>query len=126
MPLPGWLASFNRRVTNRVTLTVAGQLPGLGIVTHAGRTSGKRYRTPVNVFRHGNLYAIALTYGADRDWVRNVVAAGGCELKAGGRTIRLHDPRIVVDESRSHVPGPLRPVLGVLGVSQFMELTEVP
>ena len=46
-----WVAAFNLAVTNRITTRFAGRLPGFGIVTHAGRKSGKLYRTPVNVFR---------------------------------------------------------------------------
>ena len=44
-------------------LHLARWLPGFGVVEHAGRRSGRRYRTPVNVFRPGASYVIALTYG---------------------------------------------------------------
>jgi hypothetical protein len=80
-----WLAKFNIAVTNRVTSLFAGWLPGFGILTHVGRKSGKVYRTPVNVFRVPTAFIIALTYSSQSEWVKNVLAAGGCELKTRGK-----------------------------------------
>ncbi len=124
MPLPGWLARFNRRVTNRVTKPLVETLPGFAVVMHTGRRSGRRYRTPVNLFRSGDGYAIALTYGHDRDWVRNVMAARGCEVQTRGRTIRLEEPRIVTDPRVTPVPAAIRPILQAFRVTEFMELKE--
>jgi deazaflavin-dependent oxidoreductase (nitroreductase family) len=126
MPLPGWLAELNRNVTNRITRPVAGRLPGFAIVIHTGVRTGKRYRTPVNLFRVGDRYVIALTYGRDRDWVRNVVAAGGCEVETRGEPVRLTDPRIVRDDRQRSVPLPVRPLLKAIGVSEFLELRPSP
>jgi hypothetical protein len=67
-------------------------------------------------------YVIALTYGRDRDWVRNVLAAGGCEVETRGHLIHLAHPRIVIDKQRSLVPQPIRPILKAIGVTEFMEL----
>ena len=116
------MARFNRRVTNHLTWPVACWLPGFGIVVHTGRTSKRRYRTPVNVFKMPDGYVIALTYGADSDWVKNVLAAGGCELIARGRQHHLTSPRIVHDDSRGSVPLLVRPALRLLRVSHFMHL----
>jgi hypothetical protein len=76
------MAAVNRRITNRVTGPLAPRLPGFGVIVHAGRTSGRMYRTPVNVFRVPGGYLVALTYGTNSEWVRNVVAAGGCDRDA--------------------------------------------
>ena len=65
------------------------RLPGFGVVVHTGRRTHRQYRTPVNVFRRADRYIIALTYGPDADWVRNVRASGGCELETRGHTLRL-------------------------------------
>ncbi len=75
-----WLAKINITFTNRITGLFAGWLPGFGILTHIGRKSGKVYRIPVNVFRASNSFIIALTYSSQSEWVKNVLAAGGCEL----------------------------------------------
>ena len=76
-----WVAAFNLAVTNRITSRFADRLPGFGILTHVGRKSGKVYRTPVNVFRAPEGFLVALTYGRESEWVKNVVAAGGARLR---------------------------------------------
>ncbi len=126
MALGRRMATFNRHVTNRVLGGAATRLPGFGVVLHVGRRSGRRYRTPVNVFRAPNGYVMALTYGSDAEWVRNVVAAGGCELVTRGRTVRLVSPRLFRDERRARMPAPVRVVLGLARVSEFLELSLAP
>ena len=116
------LAHFNRRVTNHITRPLAKWLPGFGVVVHRGRTSGQTYRTPVNVFRVADGYVIALTYGADSDWVKNVLAAGGCELITRGRIVGLTEPEIRHDEQRRPVPHVVRVALRLLLVEDFMHL----
>jgi deazaflavin-dependent oxidoreductase (nitroreductase family) len=120
MPLPKALARFNRKVTNPVLRHVAGRLPGFAILIHVGRRSGTVRSNPVNLFRHGDRYAIALTYGRDAQWVKNVLAAGGCEVLTVSRRIALTAPRIVQDESL--VPAPVRPILRAVRVSDFLVL----
>ncbi len=124
MPLPGWLARFDRRVLNRLTRPFAAWLPGFAVVGHTGRRSRRRYRTPVNLFRSGDAYVIALSYGPESDWVRNVIAAGGCDVESRGRTIHLEDPRIVTDPTVTLVPAAIRPILKTVRVTDFLVLKE--
>jgi hypothetical protein len=42
-------------------------MPGLGVVVHRGRRSGRVYQTPVNVFATEDGYVVALTYGPDAE-----------------------------------------------------------
>jgi deazaflavin-dependent oxidoreductase (nitroreductase family) len=120
MPLPKRLARFNLRVTNRVLGPLAERLPGFGIVIHTGRRSGTVRRTPVNVFRSGERYVIALTYGADSQWVRNVLAAGEFDVEVRGRRVHLTAPEVVRDDTRRLVPPPVRIPLRAAGVSEFL------
>jgi deazaflavin-dependent oxidoreductase (nitroreductase family) len=117
------VAAFNRRVTNRVTGPFAGWLPGFGVVTHVGRRSGRPYRTPVNLFAAPGGYLIALPYGRDSDWVRNVLAAGGCDVRTRGRVRHLTEPEVVHDPARASVPPPVRAILGLIGVDDFLKLS---
>ena len=87
-----WVAAFNLAITNRITSRFANRLPGFGILTHEGRKPGKLYRTPVNVFREADGFLIALTYGRECEWVKNVLAAGGCELETRGVRYQLSAP----------------------------------
>lgn len=113
---------FTMRVVNPITRLVAGWLPGFGIVRYVGRTSGKSYRTPMNVFRDGDDYVFALTYGADVQWVKNVLAAGTCELETMGKVVPLRDPVVFTDASRRLMPLPVRFVLGLLRVTEFLRM----
>ena len=122
MPLPKALARFNLVVTNPVARRVAGRLPGFAIVTHVGRRSGRTFRTPVNLFRVDERYVIALTYGSDTQCVRNVLAAGECEVETRAERIHLVGPELVHDPGREFVPAPVRPILRVLDVDDFMVL----
>ena len=124
MPIPMAVARFNKRVTNRLTGPIAGWMPGFGIVVHRGRTSGREYRTPINIFKRRGGYAAALTYGPESQWVKNVLAAGGCEIETGSRLVRLTHPRVVRDSRRRLVPLPLRPILDLMGVDAFLLLDQ--
>lgn len=122
MPLPDGLARFNRVVTNRITRLVAGHVPGFGIVIHEGRRSRQEYRTPVNLFRRDGGFEIALTYGPDSDWVKNVLAAGGAEVKYRGQIHRLTNPRMVQNPRDTAVPSTVRLILRFLKVDRFLLL----
>ena len=118
-----WVAAFNLAVTNRITSRFAARLPSFGILTHVGRKSGRVYRPPVNVFRVPEGFLIALTYGRDSEWVRNVLAAGGCELETQGVRYRLSAPTIVHDPTQRRFPLPVRIVLWLIGANDFMQLS---
>jgi deazaflavin-dependent oxidoreductase (nitroreductase family) len=123
MPAPRSIARVNKHFTNRLTLRVAGYLPGFAIVSHVGRKSGRPYRTPVNAFRTDGGYIIALTYGAQSDWVKNVLAAGSCELQTRGGQVCLFDPIIVTDDSKDWAPLLVRLILGLIDAPQYMRLS---
>jgi deazaflavin-dependent oxidoreductase (nitroreductase family) len=118
-----WVAAFNLAVTNRITSRFAARLPGFGILTHIGRKSGRVYRTPVNVFRAPEGFLIALTYGRESKWVKNVLAAGGCELETRGVRYHLSAPTIVHDPTRRRFPLPVRIVLRLIGANDFMQFS---
>jgi hypothetical protein len=75
------------------------------------------------VFRRGNRFVIALTYGRDSQWVQNVLAANGCELITQNGKLRLSHPHVFQDGRRENMPAFVRIVLGFLNVSDFLELT---
>lgn len=122
MPLPKALTRFNRRVANPVARRFA-RMPPMALVVHVGRTSGKEYRTPVLAFPAAEGFAIALTYGRDVDWLKNVLAAGGCSVVRWGRTVELANPRVVGWTTGSlYMPVPVRVVLLGLQVRDFLLL----
>ena len=119
-------APVTTRVLNPVALLVAGRVPGFAILTHVGRRTGRRYRTPLMVFRRGDSYVVALGSGADVQWVRNVVAAGGGELEMRGRIVEVTEPRIWRDPSMRPLSPPLRWIGSAIGLTEFLALRECP
>jgi deazaflavin-dependent oxidoreductase (nitroreductase family) len=126
MPIPRIVGQWNKVGLNRVTRRIAPWMPGLGVVVHRGRRTGNVYETPVNVFAAEDGYVLALTYGPDTDWVKNVLAAGGCELRTRGRVIRLTSPRLFHDETRRDIRPLERQVLRIISVADFLSLKVAP
>jgi deazaflavin-dependent oxidoreductase (nitroreductase family) len=87
---------FNRRFINPSQMKTAGT-PGAyaGVIRHVGRRSGRVYETPVGPFATDDGFVIALPYGANSDWVKNVLAAGSARLVTEGQTYEVDQPEIV-------------------------------
>jgi deazaflavin-dependent oxidoreductase (nitroreductase family) len=117
------VAAFHRAITNRIAIRFAARLPGFAIVTNVGRKSGRLYHTPVNVFREPDGFLIALTYGRDSGWVRNVLAAGGCQLETRRAPYQLSAPTIVHDPSRRRFPFIVRIVLRLIKANDCLQLS---
>jgi deazaflavin-dependent oxidoreductase (nitroreductase family) len=123
MRIPRQVASFNRRFLNPLTLRLAGR-GSMADLEHVGRTSGRTYHTPLMAFRDGDTLTIALTYGPDVQWLKNVTAAGGCRMRLGGQRLVLGTPRRLEPvDGLGRTPNPQRLLLGrVIGCRDFIEL----
>jgi deazaflavin-dependent oxidoreductase (nitroreductase family) len=106
MPASRKVARFNKRYLKHPFLRVAGRLPGFGNFGHVVRNSGRAYRVPVSVFRTDDGYIVALTHGPEADWVKNVLAAGSCELQTRRRAL-LFEPHFETDEAKNWAPLPV-------------------
>ena len=129
LPFPRQVAWLNKHVTNRILGPVAWYLPTFGRIEHVGRTSGRRYVSPMMGFRSDDRrrMTFALTYGADAQWVKNALAAG--ELTFDSRwSGRLHlvDPHLVHDPKRRAMPGIVRRMLSLARVDDFLETSIDP
>ena len=82
---------------NSVALRLAGRrfVPVWIVLTHRGRRSGAEYRVPLALIADEPDFLIALPWGRSTDWVRNVVAAGGCRVRWRGRDYECADPQFV-------------------------------
>ena len=123
MRLPRALARFNRRVTNPVLGGLLGRTPPFATIVHRGRRTGRSYRTPVAAFGHPEGFVVALTYGADAQWVRNVVAADGCVLERAGQllTVSGAEVRPRGDEAGA-LPAVVRPALAAARLEHVLVL----
>jgi deazaflavin-dependent oxidoreductase (nitroreductase family) len=128
MQLPQWLARFNRHVTNPIQRLWAGWIPLHCILEHVGRRSGKAYRTPLVVFsadvdgQPG--IAILLTYGPNRDWLKNIAAAGSGRVRRYGKTFGVANAQVMMkSEAAPHVVRRWRPIFARLPFDKAVLLT---
>jgi deazaflavin-dependent oxidoreductase (nitroreductase family) len=91
---PEWLDRLQVKYFNPVIKPLAGRVPGLALIKHTGRRSGRRFETPVTAYRKGSLLAIVLGHGMT-DWARNAIAAGEADIKLSGDEVHIVNPRIV-------------------------------
>lgn len=122
MPIPHRVARFNKRFTNRILTPIVTRLPWFVVVQHTGRTSGRTFRTPVAAFRHYDGLVIALTYGPDTQWVRNVLANDGCRIDRRGEIIEMTSPRLIHDPDHRLVPRFVRLPLRLLNAPDVLVL----
>ncbi len=94
-PVQDRVRQFGRDYGNPRVLETAGQ-PGAvaSIVRHIGRTSGASYETPVTVVESEDGFVIALPYGTNPDWLKNVLAAGSAVVVHEGGEHRIDRPEI--------------------------------
>ncbi|HEY7607009.1 MAG TPA: nitroreductase family deazaflavin-dependent oxidoreductase [Actinomycetes bacterium] len=125
MTIDARLARLNKHVLNRVIGTIAGRpLSPVAFMVHQGRRSGREYRTPVMPLPLSDGFLVSLPYGPNRDWVRNVFAAGRCTLLRGGRRHELTDPRMLDAAGAAPLlPAALRPALRVVPGIRFVRLS---
>jgi deazaflavin-dependent oxidoreductase (nitroreductase family) len=122
--LPGGMRYFNKYVLNRVTGKVARSPWGpFCIIYHVGRRSGKPYETTIIAIPTAGSFVIALTYGPDVDWFRNVSAAGGCKILWHRQIFTIE--RIEAMEANSalpYFPGFERMILRLVGIQHFIRM----
>ena len=94
MKLSRRVARFNKAINNRVQGVYAWILPPWAVILHRGRRSGRAYRTPVLAFRRGRTLIVALLYGEESDWLRNLRAGGGRVVRAGRTYELVGAPRV--------------------------------
>jgi deazaflavin-dependent oxidoreductase (nitroreductase family) len=83
------------RATKPMILRTAGQPGAPSVVRHVGRTSGREYETPVSALTAGDGFLIALPYGPNTDWLKNVLASGSATIVDQGDTYAVDRPEVV-------------------------------
>lgn len=127
MPIPLWVTRVNRRVTNPVLGTISDWVPPFATLHHTGRRSGRRFRTPVFAFGSPRGVVLALTYGPDVQWLKNIDAGGEARMVRRGRVLALSDPvRLHGDAGARLMPPLIRRGLAVMHVDEFVDLVATP
>jgi deazaflavin-dependent oxidoreductase (nitroreductase family) len=122
------LLFFATHILNPVVLTIAGaRYSPFARIEHVGRRSGKRYQTPLIVQRTPGGFMLALTYGPETDWYRNLVAAKGGTMRWHGRAYRLQQPELIDSETGlAAFPAPARLILRLNHIDQFARVRARP
>ena len=99
-------------------------------IRHVGRRSGRAYTTPVSARRSGDMVAIALTFGNQSDWSRNVRSAGGGTIRIKGEDYDVTQPQVMSrQQAKPLVHAAFSPMeragLRILGIKQVMILQTV-
>jgi deazaflavin-dependent oxidoreductase (nitroreductase family) len=120
--------SVLKHTLNRVTTRAARSGRGpFSLVRHVGRRSGRQYETPLILAPVPDGFVTELTYGADVDWFKNVLAAGGCVVLHRGREYVVHEvlpcPR---DQGLAAFPPVRRALLRLLRRHEFRLLSTAP
>jgi deazaflavin-dependent oxidoreductase (nitroreductase family) len=84
------------RATKRFVLRSSGTPGGIAsVVRHVGRTTGRPYETPVSAVATDGGFVIALPYGSNTDWLKNVLGSRSATIVHEGATYRVDRPEIV-------------------------------
>lgn len=119
MPMPRWWGQINKRVFNPRAVA-SGKWP---VLTHIGRRSGATHRTPMDAHPVEGGYLFVCVYGAESDWVQNVLAAGSARLHVDGRDVDLTQPRVVgPDEAHAALPDDIPRPPRLLRITEFLRM----
>ena len=125
---PRWVRHFDRRVLNPLVLRVAGRQHSADYATlhHVGRRSGRAYSTPVVAHLIAGGFLIALPYGVDTDWCRNLQAAGHGTLQRQGRTYSVGEPEVIdAATAYSLLPPRVQRALRPFKIQHFLKLRQL-
>ncbi len=123
-PVQDAVRRMNRATLNRRVMQTAGQ-PGAGasVIHHVGRTSGASYMTPIGAVESEDGFVVALPYGTNADWLKNVLAAGSTVLDFEGDTYEIDYLELVpAEEANVYFPVSSQRVHRLFGVDDFLLL----
>jgi deazaflavin-dependent oxidoreductase (nitroreductase family) len=72
------------------------------VIRHVGRTTGRTYETPVGAVATADGFVIALPYGTNTDWLKNVLASGSATIVDEGSTYDVDRPQVVPMAEAGH------------------------
>ena len=115
------------RWTSPVGLRFAGKRwnPIFAVIEHRGRRSGRLHAAPVAARRVEHGFVIALAFGEQVDWHRNLLAAGGGTIRWRGSEYPVGTPeRIEAKEGRRAFTAIQRLAVRVAGIDGFVRLPD--
>jgi deazaflavin-dependent oxidoreductase (nitroreductase family) len=84
------------RATKGFVLSSAGTAGNaVSVVHHVGRTTGRAYETPIAAVPTDDGFVIALPYGSNTDWLKNVLASGQATIVHDGTSHSVDRPEVI-------------------------------
>jgi len=122
------LRTFVKHFVNPILRNAAHSSRGpFALLRHVGRRSGKTYEIPIMVWRIEDGFIIALTYGPNVDWLRNLQATDQGTLRWHKQEYVFQTPVFVDEATALHaLPSFIRGFLGKRGTHEFVKLTGHP
>lgn len=122
------LRTFVKHFVNPLLRTLAHSSRGpFALLRHVGRRSGKTYEIPIMVWPVADGFVIALTYGPDVDWLRNLQAAGQGSLRWHKREYVFQKPESIDAQTALLALPPLvKRILRLRGAHEFVKLPSQP
>ncbi len=122
------LRTFVKHFVNPFLRNVARASRGpFALLRHVGRRSGKMYEIPIMVWRVEDGFVIALTYGPQVDWLRNLQAAGQGSLLWHKQEYVFQKPEFIdAKTALLALPPFIKQILQLRGAHQFVKLSSRP
>jgi deazaflavin-dependent oxidoreductase (nitroreductase family) len=122
------LKSLESRLANPVLLRLAGAPPwGIARFEHRGRRSGALYATPLWAVPIDGGFVMAMPYGADSDWVQNLLARDEAVLVRNGVRYRVGRPRVIPAAAVGpDLPLRIRALTRLLDIRNVMRVDVLP
>lgn len=117
--------TFIKRFANPLMRNFAYSSRGpFALLRHVGRRSGKTYEIPVMVWPVEDGFVIALTYGPQVDWLRNLQAAGQGSLRWHKQEYVFQKPEFMDEKTAlPTLPSYTKRILQLLGTHDFVKLS---
>ena len=122
------LRTFVKRFVNPLLRNFAFASRGpFALLRHVGRRSGKTYEIPIMVWRVEDGFVIALTYGPQVDWLRNLQAAEQGSLLWHKQEYVFQKPEFIdAKTALPALPPFIRQILRLRGAHEFVKLASQP
>ncbi len=122
------LRTFVKHFVNPLLRHLAHSSRGpFALLRHVGRRSGKTYEIPIMVWPIPDGFVIALTYGPDVDWLRNLQVAGQGSLRWHKQEYVFQKPEpIDAQTALLALPPLIQRILRLRGAHEFVKLPSQP
>jgi deazaflavin-dependent oxidoreductase (nitroreductase family) len=118
------LRTFVKHFVNPLLRNFAHASRGpFALLRHVGRRSGKTYEIPIMVWRVEDGFVIALTYGPQVDWLRNLQAVDQGSLLWHKHEYVLQKPEFIdAKTALQALPPFIKQILRLRGAHEFVKL----